>query len=55
MTLEEAIQTLCEMYGKAVTYDYVQKPVSWALYQTWKISDNKEKPKTIEERREQCK
>lgn len=32
-------------YNKALTYKWVEKPMSWALYQTWKEFDSKEKPR----------
>ena len=45
MTIERAIKLLMEMYQKAQQSNYVQKPVSWALYQTWEFCDKKEKPR----------
>ena len=45
VSLDKAIELLATNYGKAVTLDYVNKPVSWALYQTWKEIDDREKNK----------
>ena len=45
MRLDTAIKRLNENYQKALKWDFVQKPVSWALYQTWKWADENEKPK----------
>ena len=43
-TLEAAIETLRDVYEKAQKMDCVFKPVSWALYQTWRFADQFEKP-----------
>ena len=43
-TLEAAIETLKDVYEKAQKMDCVFKPVSWALYQTWRFADQVEKP-----------
>ena len=45
MRLDTAIKRLNENYQKALKWDFVQKPVSWALYQTWKWADENEKPR----------
>jgi hypothetical protein len=45
MRLNTAIKRLNENYQKAIKWDFVQKPVSWALYQTRKWADENEKPK----------
>lgn len=39
LRVKKAIQTLCEFYSTAKKSDYVQKPLAWALYQTWKSFD----------------
>ena len=39
LRVKRAIQTLCEFYSTAKKSDYVQKPLAWALYQTWKSFD----------------
>ena len=47
VTLDKAIKELCTMYGRGITNKYVFKPVSWALYQTWKKIDELEDPRYI--------
>ena len=39
------IMTLLDEYSNAQETDYVVKPISYALYQTWRIWDAKEKPR----------
>ncbi len=39
LRVKKAIKTLCEFYSTAKKSDYVQKPLAWALYQTWKSFD----------------
>lgn len=41
----KAVMTLIEEYGIAKDSDYVKKPISYALYQTWRKWDMREKPK----------
>lgn len=43
LTVYDAISLVKRLYEKAVTLEYVQKPISWALYQTWKEFDKREK------------
>lgn len=45
MTLGKIIDKLLEFYNLANTSynDHVKKPFSWALYQTWKWCDGREK------------
>jgi hypothetical protein len=45
MTSERAIELFKVEYEKAKKLDYVQKPISYALYQTWKKVDKKERKK----------
>lgn len=45
MQIERVIKKFLEFHDKAKKNDYIIKPVSWALYQTWKWSDEKEKPR----------
>lgn len=45
ITIERAIRLLCIMYGRAITDKTVGKPVSWALYQSWKRINDMEKSK----------
>lgn len=40
MTLEKAVKLLEEKYEQAKNMEYVQKPLAWALYQTWKEVDS---------------
>lgn len=40
-----AVMDLIEAYGVAQNSRYVQKPISYALYQTWRKWDKKEKPR----------
>ena len=42
---ETAIRKFNEFYDKALKSDYVEKPISWALYQTWKWFDKVEADK----------
>ena len=37
--LNKAIKTLKEQYEKAKKIGWVQNPIAYALYQTWKIFD----------------
>jgi len=39
MTLEEAIEILKKNYDKAKQLKYINNPLAWALYQTWKEAD----------------
>lgn len=41
MELEEAIKLLKVHYEVAKKLEYVQNPVAFALYQTWKMADKK--------------
>ena len=41
----KAVINLIEEYGIAKDSGYVQKPISYALYQTWRKWDKKEKPR----------
>ena len=50
MRKETAIRKFNEFYDKAVKLSYVEKPISWALYQTWKWSDENEKSRIAEAR-----
>lgn len=42
MTPEKAIKLFQKYYEEALRSEYVQKKVSWALYQAWKEADAKE-------------
>ena len=43
--IEEAIADFTKLYNEAKDYDYVRKPISYALYNAWRKWDAKEKPK----------
>ena len=43
MTFEKAIKILITQLGEARRNTLIRKPLAWALYQTWKIVDAKEK------------
>lgn len=45
MTLEKAIEILRANYERALKMEYVTKPLSWALYYTWREIDKEEKHK----------
>ena len=47
--IDKAIINLLDEYSHAKESDCVMKPVSYALYQTWRIWDAKEKPKAESE------
>lgn len=48
MTIKQVIKRLTVYYTDALTLKSVIKPLSWALYHTWKDVDAKEKPKKRE-------
>lgn len=39
MTLEQVVELLQKEYERAKKMKYVQKPLAWALYHTWKKVD----------------
>ena len=41
MRLSTAIKRLKQYYELALTLDYVNDKVAWALYQTWKEADGR--------------
>ena len=43
LTVYDAMSLVKRLYEKAITLEYVQKPISWALYQAWKEFDKREK------------
>ena len=49
MTIKNVIKKLMFYYNEALTLESVIKPLSWALYHTWKDVDAREKPKKREE------
>lgn len=46
--LETAIYDIQDQYEEALHLGFVKKPMAYALYQTWKKWDAKEKPKERE-------
>jgi hypothetical protein len=44
----KAVMNLIEEYGITKDSGYVQKPISYALYQTWRKWDKVEKPRMAE-------
>ena len=43
ISLAKAINMLQDNYERAQRLSYVRKPISYALYETWKYFDSKEK------------
>lgn len=43
MSFEKAIKILITKLGEARRDKTIRKPLAWALYQTWRIVDEKEK------------
>lgn len=43
ITIGEVVILLSYLYRKAKSLEYVQKPMSWALYHTWQEIDKKER------------
>ena len=43
MSIGKAIKMVIDEYMRVKDYENIEKPISWALYQTWKIVDSKEK------------
>ena len=43
-----AVMDLIEAYGRAKEAEHIRKPISYALYQTWRRWDEKEKPRQAE-------
>lgn len=38
-----ALDLVCDAYNEAIKNDYIQKPIAYALYQTWKYFDEHER------------
>lgn len=45
MKLTYAIKLLKKNYDRAIRLEAIEKPVSWALFQTWREIDRREKPR----------
>ena len=48
MTIGKVVDYFIREYNMAMDNNYVEKPISYALYQTWKWLDEKEKPRNRE-------
>ncbi len=48
MRFGAVLDMFLDYYEKACASPIVRKPISWALYQTWKIVDGLEKPRILE-------
>lgn len=53
MTLKSVIQYLTKRYDTAQQNKVIKKPLAWALYQTWKYVDSKEKARSCETDKEE--
>ncbi len=49
MSIGKAIKMVIDEYMRVKDYENIEKPISWALYQTWKIVDSKEKRRRANE------
>ena len=49
---QKVLKLLKNYYETGLESNYVQKPFSWALFQTWKFFDRQEKPKRYSENQE---
>jgi len=47
MKLEQAIDILKQQFKTAYKQKYVTKPISWALYHTWRIVEQIEEERII--------
>ena len=48
MKIETAIKYLHKQYAKAQTMEYINNPLAWALYQTWRYVDKQSSLKESE-------
>ena len=47
MKFETVLQHLIASFERAKDTEFVYKPMSYALYQTWRWCDKKEKPRQL--------
>lgn len=47
MSFEKAIKILITYMGEARRNNMIKKPLAWALYQTWKVVEVKEKERPV--------
>ena len=45
MEFKKIIEIFMKHYNFALETDFVDKPISYAMYQTWRYCDEHEKPK----------
>ena len=45
LTIPRVYHKFLEYYHRALYQNWIYKPVSWALYQTWKYFDERETPR----------
>ena len=45
MTIDKTIKKFFEYYNRAINNKEINKPISWALYRTWKWADIEETPR----------
>lgn len=50
MTIRDVIDKLIENWKSALKKDYVRKPLSFALYETWKWANRNETVREVGER-----
>lgn len=43
LTMGTVLDMLIDKYTYALKHDLIHKPMAWALYETWKYVDEKEK------------
>lgn len=46
ITIKLITRMIEDYYGQAFSSPYIRKPISWALYQTWKAIDKVEEERT---------
>lgn len=49
MTIKDVINKLIDNWKTALTKDYVRKPLSFALYETWKWANRNETVREVGE------
>ena len=49
MNIEEALKILVPIYESAKVNPFIRKPLAYAIYLTWKVVEEIEKPRTVAE------
>jgi hypothetical protein len=49
MTIEDVVRHVYTIYHAAKDQEYINKPLSFAVYETWKWIDKQEKPRRTKE------